>query len=183
MQLKVKNNEAQLVDILKSGNQKQFGIIYDYFSHSLFGVIKQIVNNNKELAQDILQEAFVKIWNSSATYSKDKSRLFTWVLNIARNTAIDHIRSKQGKNEKKNHSAEKLVSIADTNNSSDKSHEYIGLKKVLNELKPEHKEIIDMAYFEGYTQDEIAKKLEIPLGTVKTRSRAALQLLKKTLNV
>jgi RNA polymerase sigma factor (sigma-70 family) len=181
--VKVKYSETDLVNVLKSGSQKDFAVIYDYFSHSLYGVIKQIVRDNEELAQDLLQETFVKVWNSASTYSPEKSRLFTWMLNIARNSSIDYIRSKQGKNETKNQSLEKLVGIEDTGINAAAAHEHIGLKKIVNELKPEYKEIIDLAYFEGYTQDQIAKKLQMPLGTVKTRSRAALQILRKTLNV
>jgi len=177
--VKVRHTESELAEILASGDHKQFGIIYDHFSHSLYGIIKKIVND-EELAQDLLQETFVKVWNNASSYSDQKSRLFTWLLNIARNTCIDYLRSKQGKKDKKNHSLEKIVGIENKGVNSP-NHEHIGLNKLINNLRPEYRAIIDLIYFEGFTHEEIARNLEIPLGTVKTRSRAAVQSLKKAI--
>ncbi|MEO8762510.1 MAG: RNA polymerase sigma factor [Bacteroidia bacterium] len=183
MPTKTKYNEEELIAHLVSKDQKRFEAIYDYFAASIFGIIKQIVNS-EEIAQDVLQESFVKIWNSSSSYSADKARLFTWVLNIARNTAIDHLRSKHGKMENKIQSIDNFVHIPGSEGITvAKNHDHIGIKKLLGELKDEHREIIELAYFEGYTQEEISQKMNIPLGTVKTRARAALQTLRNALKL
>lgn len=178
---KIKQTEEELVLHLKSSDAKRFEIVYDYFSSALYGIINKILDN-EEQAQGLLQETFLKVWNNSASYNQHKSRLFTWMLNIARNTAIDYIRSAQGKNEKKNQSADIYVNTLEGNTNSRELHNHIGLRKIINELKEEHRQIIDLVYFEGYTQDEISKKLNMPLGTVKTRSRTAIQTLRKALS-
>jgi RNA polymerase sigma-70 factor (ECF subfamily) len=179
--VKIKYSEEELVGHLLSKDATRFEAVYDHFSASLYSIIKQIVNSD-ELAQDLLQESFLKIWNNAASYNPEKSRLFTWVLNIARNTAIDYLRSKQGKMETKNQSRDSFVHIIENGEPTTQFHDHIGLKKIVDQLKDDQKEIIDLAFFEGYTQDEIAKKLQMPLGTVKTRSRAAIQILRKALS-
>ena len=176
-----KYSEEELVKDLLSGDSRRFEIIYDHFAPSLLGIVKKIVKYD-ELAEDVLQDGFLKIWNNSKFYDPKKSRLFTWMLNIMRNTAIDYLRSKQGKIEKKNLQVDSFVSHEMIGFSNDSNHEHIGLKKMVSELKTDQHEIINLAFFEGYTQDEIAKKLLIPLGTVKTKCRTALLSLRKTLN-
>jgi RNA polymerase sigma factor (sigma-70 family) len=183
MPVKIKYNEEELVAHLLSKDQKRFEAIYNYFSAALLGIINQIVHS-EEIAQDVLQESFIKIWNSSDSYTSAKSRLFTWMLNIARNTAIDHLRSKHGKMEKKIQSIDNFSdTVGNGGITIAKNHDHIGIKKLLSELKDEHREIIELAYFEGYTQDEISKKMNIPLGTVKTRARMALQTLRIALKL
>jgi RNA polymerase sigma factor (sigma-70 family) len=176
-----KYTEEELVEHLLSGDAKRFGIMYDYFSPSLLGVIKKIVKYD-ELAEDVLQDGFLKIWNNAKFYDPKKSRLFTWMLNIMRNTAIDYLRSKQGKIEKKNQSVDTFAVMAMPGMAVESNYEHIGLKKMVSELKTDQHEIINLAFFEGYTQDEISKKLQIPLGTVKTKCRNALIELRKTLS-
>lgn len=174
------NKEKVLVDHLLSKDAKRFEMLFDHFSLSLYGIINQIVRHDEQ-AEDILQEVFLKIWNSSALYDSKKSRLFTWVLNIARNTSIDYLRSKQAKHDKKNQSLDFFNSNLHEPAIEIINHEHIGLKKLVNQLKDDHKEIIDLAFFEGYTHSEIAEKLHIPLGTVKTRCRNAILVLRKSI--
>ncbi len=174
------HKEKVLVDHLLSKDAKRFEMLFDHFSLSLYGIINQIVRHDEQ-AEDILQEVFLKIWNSSALYDSKKSRLFTWVLNIARNTSIDYLRSKQAKHDKKNQSLDFFNSNLHEPAIEIINHEHIGLKKLVNQLKDDHKEIIDLAFFEGYTHSEIAEKLHIPLGTVKTRCRNAILVLRKSI--
>jgi RNA polymerase sigma-70 factor (ECF subfamily) len=170
--------EEELVALLKSGSDKAFSIIYDSFSGALYGVINRIVND-EEQANDILQEAFVKIWKNSASYDTSRGRLFTWLLNIARNCAIDATRSKQNKDGRKNQSLDNSVKSINKTRVSAINTDHIGLKEVVEKLRPEYRQIIDLLYFGGYTQEELAKEMGIPLGTVKTRSRAALVVLRE----
>lgn len=169
--------EETLVTDLKEKNQEAFSYLYDNYSGALFGVINRIVQS-EEIANDVLQDAFVKIWNNLPQYTKEKGALYTWLLNICRNLAIDTIRSKQYKNETQNHSIEDFVSVLDKTEQLQTKVDHIGLKNVLQKLKPEQLILINKVYFEGYTQEEVSKELEIPYGTVKTRIRAAILQLR-----
>jgi RNA polymerase sigma-70 factor (ECF subfamily) len=180
LQLKKIDKEAEFVTHLLSKDKKSFGLLYDNYSNALFGIIFRIVQND-ELAEDILQDVFLKIWDNAHIYDSKKSRLFTWMLNIARNASIDYLRSKQGKVDKKNYSIDLVKNIYEKPNHSNTSCDNIGLKKLVDNLKPDQKEIIDLAFFEGYTHPEIAEKLQIPLGTVKTKCRAAINSLRKSI--
>ncbi|MBA3665197.1 MAG: sigma-70 family RNA polymerase sigma factor [Bacteroidetes bacterium] len=171
--------ENELVEHLLSADPAKFGKVYDHFSPSLYGILMKMVNNEK-IAEDLLQESFLKIWNNANKYESKKSRLFTWMLNIARNTAIDHLRSKQARVEKNTIQID-LYARQKPQSPQDNAHDHIGLKKVVESLKEDHLKIIELAYFEGFSQAEIAVKLKIPVGTVKTRCRMALQHLKKAM--
>lgn len=155
--------------------------LYDMYSASLFGVILRIVNDDA-IAEDVLQETFVKIWNSFSSYSTDKGRLFTWMVNIARNLAIDKVRSKDFRNQNKNQDIENTVSVIDEQQSTTYKPELLGIKDLVATLRPEQKSILDLVYFKGYTHVEAADELGIPLGTVKTRLRMAIQALRKHFN-
>jgi len=155
--------------------------LYDMYSASLFGVIVRIVND-ESLAEDILQDAFVKIWNSFSSYSTEKGRLFTWMVNIARNLAIDKIRSKDFKNQTKNQELENNVTFIDEQKNTVYKPELLGVKDLVEQLKPEQKSILELVYFKGYTHVEAADELGVPLGTIKTRLRTAIAQLRKYFN-
>lgn len=172
--------ERELVSQLQQKDSKAFSYLYDHYAPSLYGVIYRILAS-EEIAQDTLQETFVKVWNNIEQYDTTKGKLFTWVLNVARNTAIDKLRSKEFKAIQRK---DTLTSKLARNKSLEKDQqigEFIGLSDVLKKLRTEHRLIIDMMYFEGYTQAEVADKLGIPLGTVKTRAKAALEHLRSLL--
>ncbi len=175
-----KYSEEELVAQLQGRNQQAFAYLYDNYAAALNGIIFRLVED-KELAEDILQEAFIKIWNNFSNYDTTKGRLFTWMLNLTRNLTIDTLRSKGYKKQSKISSDENSVSNYADNNATLEKFDGIGIRKQLNNLKPEQRSIIDMAYFNGYTQDEISKEMGIPLGTVKTRMRSAILELRKML--
>jgi RNA polymerase sigma-70 factor (ECF subfamily) len=172
--------EAELIELLRAHDQAAFSYLYDHYSAAIYGIITRIVPE-EESAEDILQETFVKIWNHFASYDSSKGRLFTWLVNIARNLAIDHTRSKLYRAGQKNQSLSNSVGKINRQQSSSQNIDVIGLKEFVEKLKPEHREIIDMLYFGGCTQEEVSKELSMPLGTVKTRTRAALQQLRELL--
>ena len=167
--------------LLQSKDQQAFSYLYDNYSAALNGVIYRMVEN-RELAEDILQEAFVKIWNNFSGYDAGKGRLFTWMLNITRNLTIDTLRSKGYKKQSKISSDENSVSNLTGNDRPMEQFDAIGLRNRLSNLKPEQRIIIDLAYYNGFTQDEISKEMGVPLGTVKTRMRAAILELRKMLD-
>ncbi len=176
----LKYSEEELVIRLQSKDQQAFSYLYDNYSAALNGIIYRMVEN-RELAEDILQEAFVKIWNNFSSYDTGKGRLFTWMLNITRNLTIDTLRSKSYKKQGKISDDENSVNNLTDDGRMAERFDAMGIRKQLVNLKPEQRSIIDLAYFNGYTQDEISKEMGIPLGTVKTRMRAAIIELRKML--
>lgn len=144
----------------------------------LYGVIKKVITDD-QTAQDVLQEAFVKIWNNIQQFNPEKGRIYTWMINIARNAAIDKLRSKGEVMKGKIQTGEDAVYKLETGLKTEQKTDTIGLRNVVAELKPEYEVIVDLAYYKGFTMDEIAKTLEIPVGTVKTRMRSAMQLLRE----
>ena len=176
----IKYSEEELVLCLQNRDQKAFSYLYDNYAAALNGIISRMVEES-QLAEDILQEAFLKIWNNFSQYDSSKGRLFTWMINLTRNLTIDTLRSKGYKKQQKISKDENSVSnYHDKNYAADK-FDTIGLHKQVANLKPEQKSIIDLAYFNGYTQEEISKEMGIPLGTVKTRMRSAIMELRKML--
>lgn len=173
--------EKTLISLLQNKDQRAFNYLYDNYAGALYGVIIRIVRS-KTYADEVIQDVFVKIWNHVDTFDATKGRLYTWMINIARNVAIDCIKSKGVQNEQKNQSLPNIVDDKEKHNFTiAEDVDFIGFKNVLNELKTDWKLLIEMAYFEGYTQQEIAVKLDIPIGTVKTRTRGALLELKRIL--
>lgn len=166
------------MSLLKSRDQNAFTYLYDNYAGALNGIITRMVED-AQLAEDILQDAFVKIWNNFGQYDTTKGRLFTWMINITRNLTIDTLRSKGYKKQQKISQDENSVSTYQDRSYSAEKFDTIGLRKQLQNLKPDQKVIIDLAYFNGYTQDEISKEMGIPLGTVKTRMRTAIIELRK----
>ena len=178
---KISLSEEELVAALRNREKIAMEALYDMYSASLFGVISRIVTE-ETLAEDILQETFVKIWNSFTTYSTEKGRLFTWMVNIARNLSIDKVRSKDFRNQNKNQEIENTVNLIDEQKNTTYKPELLGIKDLVQTLRPEQKSILDLVYFKGYTHVEVADELGIPLGTVKTRLRMAIQELRKHFN-
>lgn len=168
------------MSLLKSRDDKAFGYLYDNYSGALYGIINQIVDD-LELANDVLQEVFINVWRKIETYDQSKGRLFTWMLNIARNASIDVLRSKSYQNSQKNSSISDNLDSGFAGQLQPVNVDNIGLKKTLEKLKKEQRILIELAYFKGYTHEEIASIEDIPLGTVKTRIRNALIQLREHL--
>jgi RNA polymerase sigma factor (sigma-70 family) len=172
--------EHQLVTLLKQRDNKAFEYLYDNYSGALYNIIMQIIGD-VDLSNDVLQEVFVNIWRKIESYDSIKGRLFTWMLNITRNASIDVLRSKSFQNSQKNQSISDSNEFDSGGKSSQLNVDNIGVRKVLEKLKPEQRVLIELAYFKGYTHEEIAEIESIPLGTVKTRIRNALIQLREHL--
>jgi RNA polymerase sigma factor (sigma-70 family) len=173
--------EQELVAALKARDNLAFAFLYDNYAGALYSIIRQIITDNSELASDVLQEVFINIWRKIESYDQSKGRLFTWMLNIARNAAIDTLRSKSYQNSQKNQELPDNVYKGASNQTTQQNIDNIGLKKVLEKLKPEHRVLVELAYFKGFTHEEIAELMTVPLGTVKTRIRNALLQLREYL--
>jgi RNA polymerase sigma-70 factor, ECF subfamily len=175
---KIRYSHDDLVILIKNRDQNAFTYLYDNYAKALFGVIFAIINDVEE-SEDVLQKTFLKVWENFERYDDSKGRLYTWMLNIARNMAIDYKRSKYSKNKIQN--VDQNVCTLNKTASEDNSMDTIGLKSVVDNLNNEHLILIELAYYKGYTQEEISKELDIPIGTVKTRIRKALFILREQL--
>lgn len=169
MVAKLTYEEHQLIDSLRKKDDEAFSYLYEHYSGALYGVIKQIMADT-ELSNDVLQETFVNIWRRIESYDQTKGRLFTWMLNIARNAAIDKTRSKGFQQSQRQVPLDGEAIQPSVRPGID---DY-GLKKLILKLRDEQRLLIDLSYFQGYTHEQIATALHIPLGTVKTRIRSAL---------
>lgn len=131
----------------------------------------------------MLQDVFIKIWDKFDNYDATKGKLFTWLVNVARNQAIDKTRSKEISKEKKTGGIESVVSRIDTTEYVEQQIDGIGVTDILKNLSDDQKFVVEHLYLKGYTQSELSDEFNIPLGTVKTRLRMAMQQLRSTLGV
>lgn len=169
--------EEVLITRLKERDTTDLALLYDNYSASLYGVILRIVKD-EFAAEEAMQDCFIKIWSSIVFYNKDKGRLFTWLVTIARHVAIDKIRSHTYRQGRLNQSLDSIMAV-NWRETHPYRPEFIGVKELVAILTVDQQKVIDMVYFEGYSHVEAAKVLAIPLGTVKTRVRYALQILRK----
>lgn len=172
--------EEALVQRLKAKEPSALAYLYDHYAGALYGVIFRVLQK-EDIAEEVLQDVFLKVWERFDGYDASRGKLFTWLLNVARNQAIDKSRSKEISKGRKTGDLEKVVSRVERSSFSEQSIEGIGVKELLNALPEDQRFVVDCLYLKGYTQSEMAEEFNIPLGTVKTRLRIAMQLLRKLL--
>jgi len=166
-----------LVEKFKEKDVMAFEALHKMYHKSVQGVVFNIVRD-KELAEEITQDVFIKAWNHAESYSASKGRFFTWIINIARNAAIDKTRSKNFKNHSKNLDAQIFVDILETHDSLDSKMDALGIKNFVSKLKDTCIKVIELLYFKGFTQKEVSENLKVPIGTIKTRNRNCLNELR-----
>lgn len=171
-----KLNEDKLVRRLQAKDKSAVEEIYDSYAPSLYGIAMHIVKS-EAIAQDVVQETFIKVWKNAAAYDTKKGTLFTWLLNITRNGAIDKTRSAAFRRRRQ---AVPIDEHLKNNHqlSTAQNTDQIGLRTFVDQLEDKYREIIELAYFQGYTQQEIAEHLQLPIGTVKSRVRIGLRELR-----
>jgi len=167
----------KIIALLKNRDQKGLEYLYDHYSAALLGVIVRILQSEK-VSEEVLQQTFLKIWDNISSYNLEKGTLFTWMCRIARNTAIDQKRLKQFQNNQNTDSFQETihnrkVEVINTDG--------LDASKLINSLDDAHKVVIDVVYLQGYSHSQAAEKLNIPLGTVKTRLRNATLKLREFL--
>jgi RNA polymerase sigma factor (sigma-70 family) len=171
--------EIELIKALKAQQVEAYKYLYDHYSKAIFAKILSIVKQ-KEEAEDILQNAFVQIFQNISSYNHLKGRFYTWILNVAKHKAIDFIRCKNTTNRRRTIEFNNSTYQALTFNMKVGDE---GLNKVLNTLPKEAKLLIDLAFFKGLTHLEIADFLNLPIGTVKTKIRTSLLKLRALLSL
>jgi RNA polymerase sigma-70 factor, ECF subfamily len=175
--------DAALLERIVNGDEEALAQLYDQYSAILFGLIRTIVNN-REIAEDLLQEIFLLIWDRSDRFDASKGSVYTWMVTLARNKAIDRIRSKSYRLQLQNVSTDQVEPLFTPASSEPSPYESMLndenaeiIKDALNNISAKQREVIEIAYFEGLSQSKIAETYNIPLGTVKTRMRQGLDKL------
>ncbi|WP_373516430.1 RNA polymerase sigma factor [Pricia sp.] len=171
-------NLDRLITDFQNRDIAAFEKLYEMYSPNIRGTIRSIVGNDED-AQEICQDVFVKVWHRANQYNASKGRFFTWLLNIARNAAIDRLRSKDFKNSKKNISMSICSNIYSIRSNDHLGNfDILGIDRLLERLNPDRRKILMMCYFNGSTQREVAQSLNVPLGTIKSRIRNSLLILR-----
>lgn len=167
--------EKHIVELLQERDEKAISLLYDNYGDTLYGVAYKVLKD-EELAQDVVQESFIKIWKKSDSYDPTKAKLFTWLFRITRNTAIDKLRSVKTKTDK-----EVQIDVSDVYNLGVRgiAPELIDVKENLNKIEAKYKIVLEALFFEGMTQQEASEELDIPLGTIKSRLKIGLRELRK----
>jgi RNA polymerase sigma factor (sigma-70 family) len=168
-------NQTLIAELLKQQDTSAIAYLYDAYGSALYGVVLRIVHT-KEIAEQVLQDTFLKVWHKGASFDASKGRLYTWLLNIARNTAIDATRNSHFHNRKNTDTIDNLTHTLD---GECLNPDTVGLREIVKKLDEKYILLIDLIYFNQYTQQEAADATGLPLGTVKTRVRHALLELRK----
>lgn len=167
--------EKHIVELLQERDEKAISLLYDNYGDTLYGIAYKVLKD-EELAQDVLQESFIKIWKKSDSYDATKAKLFTWLFRITRNTAIDKLRSIKTKTDK-----EIQIDVSDVYNLGERGimPELMDVKENLDKIESKYKIVLEALFFEGMTQQEASEELDIPLGTIKSRLKIGLRELRK----
>jgi RNA polymerase sigma-70 factor (ECF subfamily) len=177
-------SDSVLIEKVMAGDEAAFSIIYDRYSSMMFGMLMRVLRDH-QAAQEVLQDVFLQLWRGADRFDAARGSLAVWLLVIGRNRAISRLRSRAGQELLEVEPGDYANSIASPQNVENEAsrRELIGRVMVaLAQLPAEQKEAVELACFEGLTQTEIAAKTGSPLGTVKTRVRAAMESLKRILD-
>jgi RNA polymerase sigma-70 factor (ECF subfamily) len=165
--------EAELVTLLQMRSEEGFSYLYDHYTPSISGIIFSIVND-QIACEDVLQEVFIRIYRRIEQYDADKSRLYTWMAQIARNAAIDWKRKSVNQPGSLNQKLIEDVPIMVNGGYAD----MVDLRNWIMRLAKPEQEVVVLSYLHGHTQEEISQMLQIPLGTVKSRIKSGLLKLR-----
>ncbi len=158
-------------------------VLYDLYGKLVYSVILSVVRDSA-MAEDLTQEAFLRVWNRMATFDSEKGNLEGWLVTVARNRAFDYLREQRHFPETIPASVSNLEQskwFASRANHLDSVTNQKAVIKALDALKPEQRQVIELTHFEGMTQTEIAEKLSKPLGTIKGLVKSALKTLRTTM--
>jgi RNA polymerase sigma-70 factor (ECF subfamily) len=175
--------DRSLIQRLRTGDKGAFAEIYDNYSREIYCLVLRMVGNSA-LAEDLLQEVFLKLWKSAAMLDESATSLGPWLIAVARNHVLDYLKSKRNRSSMRSvqldlsEISQHLLSSQPDVVSEERARL---LRKGLERLDTRERRVLELAYFEGLTQMEMAAMLNMPLGTVKTCDRLAIRNLKKHL--
>lgn len=174
-------NDVELLNAIAARDEVALAQLYDRYRVILFGLLMRILNNREE-AEDVLQEVFLQVWRKAEDFDEDRGRPFTWLVTLARSRGIDRLRALGARERVAEASAREVPEeVSDAATDAFKSEQRGIVSDALAKLPDEQKRPLMLAYFDGLTQSEIATHLGAPLGTVKTRMRTGLIRLRELL--
>ena len=174
-------HDIELLEAIAAKDEAALGRLYDRYRVILFGLLMRILNNREE-AEDVLQEVFLQVWRKATDFDQTRGRPFTWLVTLARSRGIDRLRTLAARERLAEAGArQSSEEISDAASDAFKSEQRDLVTDALAQLPDEQKRPIMLAYFDGLTQSEIATRLGTPLGTVKTRMRTGLMKLRELL--
>jgi len=180
------SSEAVLVSRMATGDESALSALYDIYAGQVLGLVMRVLTNRAE-AEEILEEVFFQCWREAARYDGSRGTVPAWLFSIARSRAIDRIRTRQRKDSKTSSidDASPAGNIADLRSDPEgdavKSEYSSIVQEALSGLPAKQREVLELAYFSGLSQTEIAERTGEPLGTVKTRTRSAMTTLRDKL--
>ena len=175
------DNDVELLKAVAARDEAALAQLYDRYRTILFGLLMRILNNREE-AEDVLQETFLQVWRKAADFDESRGRPFTWLVTLARSRGIDRLRTLASRERVAEAGAREVSDeISDAATDALKSEQRGLVSDALAKLPDEQKRPIMLAYFDGLTQSEIATRLGAPLGTVKTRMRTGMIRLRELL--
>jgi RNA polymerase sigma-70 factor (ECF subfamily) len=173
--------DAELLAAMARGEERALAALYDRYRLILFALIQRILHSRAE-AEDVLQDVFLQAWQKSSDFDESRGRPFTWLVTLARSRAIDRLRSLGARERLAEASAREAPDdVADAADDAILSEQSAIVRHALAELPEDQRQVLLLAYFEGFTQTEIAGRLSTPLGTVKTRMRTGMMKLRDLL--
>ena len=175
---KLRLSEDMLVVGLKNNDSLAMSALYQMYSDSLYKVISTIVVI-EEIAQDLLQETFIKIWKSFGMYDATKGRLYTWMARLARNLSIDYLRSSNHRNSSICEDLAEVTQQVEVTFQTNYNPELIGVKDMTKILNNDQKSALELVYFKGYTHVQAAEELNITLGILRSRLQSSISELRK----
>ncbi|MBA2346102.1 MAG: sigma-70 family RNA polymerase sigma factor [Rubrobacter sp.] len=171
--------DEELISLAQAGNAEAFAALYDRHSRSAFSLAYRMVGE-RQSAEDLVQDAFLKVWRSAGSYRSDRGSARTWILSIVHNRGVDQLRSTASRRR----TQDKVEAAAPKSQPSEaftetwRNSQREQVREALKTLPAEQLKILELAYFSGYTHVEIAGLLGLPLGTVKGRLRLGLKKVK-----
>lgn len=175
------NNDVELLKAIVAHDEAALAQLYDRYRAILFGLLMRILNNREE-AEDVLQELFLQVWRQAADFDENRGRPFTWLVTMARSRGIDRLRALASRERVAVASArDEAEVVSDAASDAFRSEQRGLVTNALAQLPDEQQRPLMLAYFDGLTQSEIAARLGTPLGTVKTRMRTGLMKLRELL--
>lgn len=177
-------DDAALAHRLRARDPHVISALYDQYGRLAYSLIYRVVRD-AAVAEDLVQETFLRVWNRAMSFDPERGALGPWILTVARNRAIDHLRSVDGRMSAGSLTLDRIENPKLFSNFDDGA---LGIdrtrriQEAMGKLTPAQKEVIELAYYEGLSQTEIAARLKQPLGTVKTWARTALRALREQLS-
>lgn len=175
--------DIQLLQLTGAGDRTAFARLYDRLSGVLFATAYSVLNN-REAAEDVLQDAFLMIWEKAPLYDASRGKPLTWAITVTRNKSIDRLRALQRRRRLYDQAESESLTDAPFDD-RDSLSAVMGaergsiVRNALDHLSPEQREAIELTFFQSLTQGEVATRLELPLGTVKARIRRGLMRLRE----